>query len=91
MTRDADGACHLPLLSTKLAQKGRQVDLLPVFEFLPVDGFGVKLFVIEHLRCNENRQIVPLRTAGHRYLLIAQATGTLCNAIVANMRGLDKK
>ena len=47
--RDADGACHLPMICTKLAQKGMQVNLLPAFEFLPIDGFWVKLFIIEQL------------------------------------------
>src|SRR6266480_7700619 len=47
--RDADGACHLPMICTKLAQKCIQVNLLPAFEFLPIDGFWVKLFIIEQL------------------------------------------
>jgi hypothetical protein len=75
--RDADGACHLPMICTKLAQKGIQVNLLPAFEFLPIYGFWVKLFIIEQLCCNENRQIFPLRTFWHMYLLISQATNTL--------------
>ena len=47
--RDAYGACHLPMICTKLAQKGIQVNLLPAFEFLPIYGFWVKLFIIEQL------------------------------------------
>jgi len=47
--RDANGACHLPLLCTELAQKCSQVYLPPVFEFLPVNGFWMKLFIIEKL------------------------------------------
>src|SRR5947209_19342985 len=47
--RDAYGACHLQMICTKLAQKGIQVNLLPAFEFLPIDGFWVKLFIIEQL------------------------------------------
>ena len=47
--RDADGACHLPMICTKLAQKCIQVNLLPAFEFLPIDGLWVKLFIIEQL------------------------------------------
>src|SRR5437773_7826994 len=75
--RDADGACHLPMICTKLAQKCIQVNLLPAFEFLPIDGFWVKLFIIEQLGRNENRQIFPLLTYWHRSLLILQATNTL--------------
>jgi len=47
--RDAYGACHLPIICTKLAQKCIQVNLLPAFEFLPIDGLWVKLFIIEQL------------------------------------------
>src|SRR6266566_9101035 len=47
--RNAYGACHLPMICTKLAQKCIQVNLLPAFEFLPIYGFWVKLFIIEQL------------------------------------------
>src|SRR6266702_5056078 len=58
--RDAYGACHLPMICTQLAQKCIQVNLLPAFEFLPIDGVWVMLFIVEQLCGNENCKIFPL-------------------------------